>query len=71
MLQYALAGAYIAERADVLIAVWDGAPARGTGGTGDIVAWRDRGEIPAEYATPAVFAGRPQLIPAVVVRPVP
>jgi hypothetical protein len=38
--QYALAGRYIVERSDTLLAVWDGAPARGAGGTGDLVALR-------------------------------
>jgi hypothetical protein len=38
--QYALAGRYIVERSDTLLAVWDGEPARGPGGTGDLVALR-------------------------------
>jgi len=37
--QYAWAGAFIARRADVLVAVWDGEPARGHGGTADVVSW--------------------------------
>ncbi len=41
---YEQAGQYVVERCDVLIALWDGQPAQGTGGTADIVAWaRDRG----------------------------
>jgi hypothetical protein len=32
-------GVRIVERADVLIAAWDGQPARGVGGTGDVVAY--------------------------------
>jgi hypothetical protein len=36
---YYAAGAYIAERSDLLLAVWDGCPARGRGGTGDIVGY--------------------------------
>ncbi|WP_329115032.1 hypothetical protein [Streptomyces sp. NBC_01465] len=34
---YYAAGAYIADNCDRLLAVWDGLPARGLGGTGDIV----------------------------------
>ncbi|WP_256106716.1 hypothetical protein [Streptomyces sp. ODS05-4] len=41
---YYAAGAYIADHCDRLVAVWDGRPARGLGGTGDIVAYaRERG----------------------------
>ncbi|MFD9794680.1 hypothetical protein ACFWXK_27465 [Streptomyces sp. NPDC059070] len=36
---YYAAGAYIADNCDRLVAVWDGQPARGLGGTGDIVAY--------------------------------
>ncbi len=32
------AGTYIVEHCDLLVAVWDGRPARGLGGTGDAVA---------------------------------
>lgn len=33
------AGLRIADEADILIAIWDGKPARGRGGTGDIVEY--------------------------------
>ncbi|MFF7877208.1 hypothetical protein ACIG0A_28150 [Streptomyces californicus] len=36
---YYAAGAYIADHCDLLLAVWDGLPARGLGGTGDIVTY--------------------------------
>ncbi|MFJ1929847.1 MULTISPECIES: hypothetical protein [unclassified Streptomyces] len=39
---YYAAGAYIAEHCDRLLAVWDGLPARGLGGTGDIVTYARR-----------------------------
>ncbi len=43
---YEQAGRYVVERCDVLIALWDGNPARGQGGTADVVEWaRDR-QIP-------------------------
>lgn len=35
---YSLAGAYMLEQIQVLIALWDGRPARGDGGTGTVVA---------------------------------
>jgi hypothetical protein len=34
---YAAAGRMVMHRSDVLLAMWDGAPARGEGGTGDLV----------------------------------
>lgn len=37
--QYAWAGGFIARRCDVLIAIWDGEPARGHGGTAEVVQW--------------------------------
>lgn len=35
---YMAAGEHVVEHADVMIAIWDGAEARGSGGTGDVVA---------------------------------
>ncbi|WP_329791662.1 hypothetical protein V1227_06985 [Lentzea sp. DG1S-22] len=35
---YYAAGRYVVEHSDILIAVWDGRPARGLGGTADAVA---------------------------------
>ncbi len=41
---YEAAGRYVVDHCDVLIAVWDGQPARGRGGTAEIVAYaRDQG----------------------------
>ena len=55
--QYARAGAYVAQHCHVLIAIWDGAPARGVGGTAHVVQWFRRGlarrtvaEVPAKCA---------------------
>lgn len=39
---YEGAGHYVVEHSDVLIAVWDGLPARGQGGTAEIVEWARR-----------------------------
>ncbi|GAA3584072.1 hypothetical protein GCM10022198_04190 [Klugiella xanthotipulae] len=36
---YDAAGRYIVENVDLMVAVWDGEPARGQGGTGDVVAY--------------------------------
>jgi len=46
------AGRAVVQRSDVLLAVWDGRPARGFGGTGDVVAYaRERG-VPVEVVWP-------------------
>ncbi len=36
---YMEAGVRTVDRADIVIAVWDGEPAKGTGGTGDVIAY--------------------------------
>ena len=43
---YEQAGLYVLEHSDVLIAVWDGLPPRGPGGTGDVVAGAAARRIP-------------------------
>ncbi|MGR3871416.1 hypothetical protein ACUXZZ_22895 [Streptomyces graminifolii] len=40
------AGVYIADNSDLLIAVWDGRPARGFGGTADIVNYANSKGVP-------------------------
>jgi len=50
---YLAAGLYILEHSDVLIAIWDGRPARGPGGTGQIVAKAREMLIPIAW----IFAG--------------
>jgi hypothetical protein len=47
--QYAWGGAYVAKNADVLFALWDGKPARGTGGTAHVVDWFLAGRTPRRY----------------------
>lgn len=43
---YLAAGTYIVDQSEVLVAVWDGRPAKGVGGTADIVEYaRRRGVI--------------------------
>ena len=46
--QYALAGAYVAQRCHELIAVWDGDVHEGEGGTAQVVGWRMHG-VPDVY----------------------
>lgn len=43
---YSAAGRWIVDHADRLVAVWDGRPARGPGGTGDVVAYARRSGVP-------------------------
>lgn len=43
---YEAAGRYILDHSDLLIAVWDGQPPRGQGGTGQIVAEAQQRQIP-------------------------
>jgi hypothetical protein len=49
-IQYARAGAYLLVHAESLLALWDGQPPRGLGGTAMIVHWAQAGRIPEEYA---------------------
>ncbi len=59
--RYAQAGAYVVEHSHLLIAVWDGQPARGPGGTADVVEWWRRGAVPRDLSP----ADEPrQLLPA-------
>lgn len=44
-LQYARAGMYLAQRCHILFALWDGCPARGLGGTAQVVNFRREGRI--------------------------
>jgi hypothetical protein len=46
---YLAAGQYIVARSDVLLSVWDGQPARGLGGTGDVVAAARRQGVPLAW----------------------
>jgi hypothetical protein len=48
--QYAWGGAYVVKNADVLVTLWDGKPARGTGGTACVVDWFLQGITPRRYA---------------------
>lgn len=45
-------GKAVVDRADLLVAVWDGQPARGHGGTADVVAYARTRGIPVEVVWP-------------------
>ncbi|UJW35444.1 hypothetical protein L3Q67_17635 [Saccharothrix sp. AJ9571] len=46
------AGRFVVEHSDLLVAVWDGSPARGTGGTADAVAHAHRLNRPVTIVWP-------------------
>ena len=54
-LQYALAGAYIADHADALIALWDGLPSDLVGGTAQVVHYRRAGTFDVDAAIAECF----------------
>ncbi len=60
---YAAVGRWVVEHADVLIAVWDGRPARGMGGTGDAVAYARQRGVPVLWVHAARPAGLELLAP--------
>lgn len=43
---YMAAGQYIVDHCEFLVAIWDGRPARGLGGTADVVAYARRRAVP-------------------------
>jgi hypothetical protein len=45
-------GKVVVDRADVLIAVWDGEPSRGLGGTADVVIYAKQRGVPVEVVWP-------------------
>ncbi|MEU2419446.1 hypothetical protein ABZ619_00040 [Streptomyces sp. NPDC007851] len=49
---YFAAGQWVAEHSDELVAVWDGRPARGLGGTGDVVAYARHIGVPVTVLWP-------------------
>ena len=67
--QYALAGAYVVQRSDCLLAIYDGLAENGTGGTSQIVRWYNEGGIPPEYLYPSNFFLPPRKDPLIVINP--
>jgi len=53
---YLAAGCRIVDLSEVLVAVWDGEPAKGKGGTGDIVEYAKRRGTRVEVVWPAGIA---------------
>ncbi len=45
-------GKVVVDRAEVLLAVWDGRPSRGLGGTADVVAYARQRGVPVEVVWP-------------------
>ena len=62
---YFIAGQRVADESEVLIAVWDGRPAAGLGGTADIVAYADRRDIRVVQINPVdgTITERPRRAP--------
>jgi hypothetical protein len=56
-LAYAAAGQYVVNHSDLLIAIWDGKPAHGLGGTGEIVELARKTGLPLVWI--AIRYGRP------------
>ena len=51
-LSYRAAGHYIVDQVDLLVAVWDGLPAAGTGGTADVVSYARLRGRPVHHINP-------------------
>lgn len=71
--QYAWTGAYVVRHCHVLIAIWDGKPARGTGGTAQVVSWfrkglraRSSAVVPARYQQSAPVERHAELLTPVL-----
>jgi voltage-gated potassium channel Kch len=69
--QYALAGAYVIQRCDRLIAIYDGLSENGTGGTSQVVRWYREGGIDQEYLYPPNYFMAPEKGEAIILDPNP
>ena len=58
---YERAGRHVVDRADVLIALWDGEPPRGRGGTATVVSYARAQGVPVAWV-PTFDRGRPGLL---------
>lgn len=61
--QYAMAGAYIVNYCDELIAVWNGEPEGGVGGTGQVVRWSIAGKAEEEFQIHSDFFKKREINP--------
>jgi hypothetical protein len=57
---YLAAGYRVVELSDVVLAVWNGLPAKGKGGTADVVAFAQRRGVPLVWINPVSRAVRRQ-----------
>lgn len=64
-LDYALAGDFMLRQIDLLVAVWDGEPARGVGGAPDLVADAIERGLPVVYIDCDDRDAPPRMVPAV------
>lgn len=69
--QYALVGAYIASRSDILIAIYDENPELGTGGTGQVVRWRRENRVDSLYVNDSDFFLLPKMNDLHIISPDP
>ncbi|MEP5763852.1 MAG: NAD-binding protein [Halieaceae bacterium] len=67
--QYALAGAYVIQRCDQLIAIYDGEPEAGVGGTGQMVRWYGEGGIDEEFLYPNRYFAAPIRTAPIIIHP--
>ena len=65
--QYALAGAYMVQYCDEMLAVYDGKPEGGVGGTGQIVRWRKAASPDDEFLSRSNFFITPEIKPPIVI----
>ncbi|MEN0062989.1 MAG: hypothetical protein AAGA48_12620 [Myxococcota bacterium] len=57
---YLAAGTTLVQHVDLVVAVWNGLPAKGLGGTGDVVAYAERRECPVVRIDPSVAGSSPK-----------
>lgn len=67
--QYALVGAYVAQRSDYLLAIYDGKPEEGTGGTGQVLRWYEEGITDPDFLFANEYFEPASRNPAVVIDP--
>ncbi len=67
--QYALVGAYLVKVCDELISIYDEQPEAGTGGTGQVVRWRQQGEVDAVFSNHSDFFQYPDARPPIIIPP--
>lgn len=56
---YMAAGRRVVDRSDHLVALWDGLPSRGLGGTADVVAYAETRGVPVSVVWPDGWRRRP------------